>query len=86
MRTCLYSADDEDNYSDYWWELASLWGTQNIFKIKCYLNIMEIESESLEDIELGIHFANDTLEKIEKLLEKTVSLLEDIKTNTTLEK
>ena len=28
---------------------------------------MEIESESLEDIELGIHFANDTLEKIEKL-------------------
>ena len=47
---------------------------------------MEIESESLEDIELGIHFANDTLEKIEKLLEKTVLLLEDIKTNTTLEK
>ena len=26
---------------------------------------MEIESESLEDIELGIHFVNDTLEKIE---------------------
>jgi len=47
---------------------------------------MEIESESLEDIELGIHFVNNTLEKIEKLLEKTVSLLEDIKTNTTLEK
>jgi hypothetical protein len=47
---------------------------------------MEIESEALEDIELGIHFINDTLEKIEKLLEKTVSLLEDIKSNTTLEK
>jgi len=47
---------------------------------------MDIESESLEGIELGIHIANDTLEKIEKLLEKTVSLLEDIKTNTTLEK
>ena len=31
---------------------------------------MEIESEALEDIELGIHFINDTLEKIEKLLEK----------------
>jgi len=24
---------------------------------------MEIESEALEDIELGIHFINDTLEK-----------------------
>ena len=47
---------------------------------------MEIESESLEDIELGIHFVNNTLEKIEKLLEKTVSLLEHIKTNTNLEK
>ena len=44
---------------------------------------MEIESEALEDIELGILFINDTLEKIEKLLEKTVSLLEDIKSNTT---
>ena len=44
---------------------------------------MEIESEALEDIELVIHFINDTLEKIEKLLEKTVSLLEDIKSNTT---
>ena len=36
---------------------------------------MEIESVSLEDIELGIHFANDTLEKIEKLLEKSRYLL-----------
>jgi len=44
---------------------------------------MEIESEALEDIELGIHLINDTLEKIEALLEKTVSLLEDIISNTT---
>ena len=29
---------------------------------------MEIESESLEDIELGIHFVNNTLEKIQDKL------------------
>ena len=29
---------------------------------------MEIESESLEDIELGIHFVNDTLEKNRKII------------------
>jgi hypothetical protein len=47
---------------------------------------MEIESESLEDIEFGIHLVNDTLGNMENSLEKIVSLLEDIKTNTTLEK
>ena len=39
---------------------------------------MEIESESLEPYRVrNTYFVNDTLEKIEKLLEKTVSLLED---------